>query len=186
MASEIPTLTADGKMDSEDDKFDSELCEVYQLRISIIGSKPWVWRRIHISEASELTDLGTAILKSVGWWNGENSFELQCKFLKREAEDRFFEAGSDPEGKDRVGTGILRISVFYGVFALRIFDVEMFSHYVAELGIDCTIRTLFEKWGNPIRFHCGNEGHNWLHLVTREKRIARDPKRIYPACIRGN
>src|SRR5437667_5066411 len=42
---------------------------VYQLKITLKGSKPPIWRRIHVADDTTLDDLHWIVQETMGWYN---------------------------------------------------------------------------------------------------------------------
>src|SRR3989338_8647192 len=89
---------------------------VYQFIITLLGTKPPVWRRILIPESYTFYDLHVAIQNAMGWTDSH----LHC-FEKRES------------GKKRYSSPLLVIDCTY---ATEEYDREMPTSYDTETPIN--------------------------------------------------
>jgi hypothetical protein len=62
---------------------------IYQLKISLKGAKPPIWRRILIPSSMELIDLHHAIQATMGWYN--------CHLYQFKQGHNYFQPNPDPE-----------------------------------------------------------------------------------------
>lgn len=73
-----------------------------QLKVTLTGSKPPIWRRIRVSESMLLADLHTVIQIAMGWEN-DHLHEFEIKGI------RYSEVDDDPESAVRdSGSSTLR------------------------------------------------------------------------------
>lgn len=132
---------------------------VCQLRITLCGTKPAVWRRILVPESYTFYDLHVAIQNAMGWTDSH----LHC-FEKRE------------QGKG-YRSPLLVIDCTY---ATEEYEREVPTLYDTE----SPIISIFKKEKDSITY-VYDFGDNWEHDVVLEKILVKDSKQKYPVCVDG-
>jgi len=79
---------------------------IYQLKVSLKGAKPPIWRRILVSSDMELVDLHHAIQSTMGWYNCHlHQFKLGRTFFQPDPDPEFMGFGGF-ETEDSAGVRI--------------------------------------------------------------------------------
>lgn len=128
---------------------------VYQLKISLKGSEPQIWRRIHVPETYTFWDLHVAIQDAMGWEDYHlHEFEMRHPSTGKKVrigipdkEAGFFRQEVIPEQKQKISNW---------------FSME-----------------------NRVAGYTYDFGDNWEHKIQLEKIVPRDKKIEYPVCIAG-
>ena len=61
---------------------------IYQIKITLEGVKPPIWRRVQVPAQSALSQLHEVIQASMGWWNYHlHSFQIEGEEYTRHSED---------------------------------------------------------------------------------------------------
>jgi len=132
---------------------------IYQFKITLLETKPAVWRKILVPESYTFYDLHVAIQDTMGWTDSH----LHC-FEKR---------------KDRMR---------YRDFEVRIDCTYAIDEYEQEGNIvydtETPITNYFKKLHDKL-FYTYDFGDNWEHEVILEEIFPKDSKREYPICLDG-
>lgn len=132
---------------------------VYQFKITLLETKPFVWRRILVPESYTFYDLHVAVQDAMGWTDSH----LHC-FEKRNS-------------KIRYGDFEVRIDCTY---ATEEYEQEGITVYDTET----PITDYFKKPPDKL-FYTYDFGDNWEHEIILEKIILKDSKERYPICLDG-
>lgn len=132
---------------------------VYQFKITLLGTKPPVWRRIVVPESYTFYDLHVAIQNAMGWTDSH----LHC-FEKRNSRIRY-------------GDYLVKIDCPYAVEEIPEGDRGLYS-------TETPLKEFFKKINDKI-FYMYDFGDNWEHEVILEKILAKDQKEKYPICLAG-
>ncbi|KKT72192.1 MAG: Plasmid pRiA4b ORF-3 family protein [Microgenomates group bacterium GW2011_GWA2_44_7] len=133
--------------------------KVYQLKVTLLETKPPVWRRILVPESYTFYDLHVAIQDAMGWTDSH----LHC-FEKRNS-------------KIRYGDYEVRIDCPYAVD-----EYEQEGNVV--YGTEIPLTDYFKKPNGKL-FYTYDFGDNWRHEVVLEEILHKDTRRKYPMCIDG-
>ncbi len=128
---------------------------VYQFRISLIGSRPEVWRRIIVPSGYSFWDLHVAIQDSMGWFDCHlHAFRMRS---------------TEPGSTNPIG--IPDDDPFEG-------DQEFLA------GWEIPIVDYFRKAGDAADYEY-DFGDGWEHEVVLEEIAVRPAKTRFPVCIAG-
>lgn len=131
---------------------------VYQFKITLLETKPPVWRRIQVPESYTFYDLHVAIQNAMGWTDSH----LHC-FEKR-----------DP----KVRWGYLaKIDCPY---AVEEFEREKNTFYTTETPLS----RFFKKKEDKL-IYVYDFGDNWEHEIILEKILPKETGVKYPICLEG-
>jgi len=132
-------------------KFD----RVYQIKITLSGIRPPIWRRIQVPEIYTFWDLHVAIQDAMGWLDYHlHQFEM-----------------IDPKKGEKVTIGIpCEEDIGYGWEILPGWRQRISDYFSLE---------------NKVADYVYDFGDNWDHRITLEKVLPRDKNTTYPACIKG-
>lgn len=133
---------------------------VYQLKITLCGTKPAVWRRILVPESYTFYDLHVAIQNAMGWTDSH----LHC-FEKREP------------GNKSYRRPLLVIDCTYAT--------EEYEHEIPTLYDTETPLTHILKTEKDSIIYVYDFGDNWEHDVVLEKILRKDSRQKYPVCLEG-
>lgn len=133
---------------------------IYQFKITLLDTKPPVWRRILVPESYSFYDLHVAIQDVMGWTDSH----LHC-FEKRELNNK------------RYAQPILVIDSPYAVDEI---DRKIPTLFVTET----PITHIFKNIGDKI-IYVYDFGDNWEHDVILEKILTKEPDKKYPICLDG-
>ncbi len=129
---------------------------VFQIKITLLGSRPPIWRRILVPESYTFYDLHVAIQDAMGWLDYHlHQFEIEddkAPGKRVVIESPFIEPEEEEE--------------------------EML------LSTEVPIRLFFRTPGDRA-LYIYDFGDGWLHDVVLEKIEPREPKKKYPICIAG-
>lgn len=128
---------------------------VLQFLVEIKGISPHIWRRIQVPANYNFWDLHVAIQDALGWWD----CHLHHFEIKGKGKRKMTRIGIP----DFSGSGDLP-EVFPG------WEILATAHFN-----DFGIQAAYEY----------DYGDEWLHQVTLEGYLFRDPKVNYPVCIDG-
>lgn len=128
---------------------------VYQLKITLKGSEPQIWRRIQVPETYTFWDLHVAIQDAIGWEDSHlHEFEMphpstgeKVRIGIPDEEAGFFRQETIPEQKQKISNW---------------FSME-----------------------NRVAGYTYDFGDNWEHKIQQEKILPIDKKIEYPVCIAG-
>lgn len=133
--------------------------KVYKFKITLLGTKPPVWRRILVPENYTFYDLHVAVQGAMGWTDSH----LHC-FEKRNSRFR------------------------YGDFEVRIDCTYATGEYEQEGNIvydtETSIIKYFKKPNDKL-FYTYDFGDNWEHEVVLEDILPKEAKQRYPTCLNG-
>ena len=132
-------------------KFD----HVFQFKITLIGSKPPIWRRIQVPATYTFWDLHVAIQDAMGWLDYHlHSFEMM-----------------EPKHGQKVTIGIpSEDDIDYGWEVLAGWRQKISNYFSIE---------------NKVADYVYDFGDNWAHRILLEKILSRDKTTNYPLCIKG-
>ena len=66
----------------------AKMAIIYQIKMTLEGVKPPIWRRVQVSAQSTLSQLHEVIQASMGWWNYHlHSFRIEGEEYTRHSED---------------------------------------------------------------------------------------------------
>jgi len=151
----------------------TDLPKVYQLKISIAGSGPLIWRRVLVPARTSLDELHDIIQAVMDWENshlhqfetpGPGETTLKTGRSRRTSSLRFVPT-TDPLGEP---------------FDLLMEDADENTKDEAEAFLD--------EVAPATKFHflyLYDMGDNWEHDIVVEKILPADPEGIYPICIDG-
>jgi len=129
--------------------------KVYQFKITLIGIKPPIWRRIQVPETYSFWDLHVAIQDAMGWLDYHlHQFEIVNPFVFGISE---IGIPDDEYGYDDMGT------------------LPGWKYKIAKL---FSIENKKAKYTYDF-------GDDWEHTVELEKILPRDKNVDYPVCIGG-
>lgn len=128
---------------------------VYQFKITLLETKPSVWRRILVPQSYTYYDLHVAIQNAMGWTDSH----LHCF-----------------DSKKRYDPSSINIDCPFG----EPLEEEDNVLYTTE-----TALTYFFKEAGNKMFYTYDFGDNWHHEVVLEKIFAKDQKKKYPVCLAG-
>lgn len=128
---------------------------IYQLKITLKGIEPLIWRRIQVPDNYRFWDLHVAIQDSMGWTDSH----LHVFRIKRKHARSVTEIGIPSEEKYE---GMPEI--------IPGWEVPL-SHYFFEPGTICEYEYDF--------------GDTWIHEILLEGRLIREKGEKYPKCIGG-
>jgi len=129
--------------------------KVYQLKITLKGIKPPIWRRIQVSETYTFWDLHVAIQDAMGW----KDYHLH------EFEMRHPSTGENV----RIGTPNEKTEFF---------RQEIISEHEQKIADWFSME-------NRIANYTYDFGDNWEHKIQLEKILSQDKNIEYPVCIAG-
>ena len=132
-------------------KFD----HVFQFKITLIGSKPPIWRRIQVPATYTFWDLHVAIQDAMGWLDYHlHSFEMM-----------------EPKHGQKVTIGIpSEDDIDYGWEVLAGWRQKISNYFSIE---------------NKVADYVYDFGDNWVHRILLEKILPRDENTNYPLCVKG-
>lgn len=133
--------------------------KVFQFKITLLHTKPPVWRRILVPESYTFYDLHVAIQNAMGWADSH----LHC-FEKRDIKSKPWDYS-------------VKIDCPYGVDE---WAEEENTLYVTET----SIQQFFKKTGDKM-IYVYDFGDNWEHEVLLEKILPKENGKKYPVCIDG-
>lgn len=136
---------------------------VYQLKITLMYSKPPIWRRIQIPEDSTFRDLHNAI-QDVMEWEDSHLHDFYLPEPSDPLNRRNFKTITD---LDRLGKGN------GGDMGTLEEAEELLSDHIS---IESNIKS-FE--------YVYDFGDNWVHKIVLEKVLPVDKEVLYPVCIAG-
>lgn len=146
--------------------------KVYQLKISIAGSVPLIWRRVVVSAHTSLGELHSVIQAVMGWENdhlhqfetpGDGETTLKVRRSRRTS--RRFVPTTDPLGNP---------------FDLMMEDADEDTKDEAE--------AFLGEVAPKVKFHflyIYDMGDNWEHDIVVEKILPAEPDGVYPVCVDG-
>jgi len=132
---------------------------VFRFKITLLHTKPPVWRRILVPESYTFYDLHVAIQNSMGWTDSHLHH-----FEKRDVKGKPWEHS-------------VLIDCPYGA---EEYEQEENTLYVTET----YITQFFKKVGDKI-IYTYDFGDNWEHEVLLEKILPREANIKYPVCLDG-
>lgn len=132
---------------------------VFQFKITLLGTKPPVWRRILVPGSYTFYDLHVAIQDAMGWTDSH----LYC-FEKRDIKGKPWDYS-------------VKVDCPYGVD--EVFEEEN-TLYVTET----PITQFFKKMGDKM-IYIYDFGDNWNHEVLLEKILPKETNVKYPLCLGG-
>jgi len=131
--------------------------KIFSFRITLIGTKPSIWRRILVPADYSFFDLHCAIQNAMEWTDSHlHGFAIG---QKRTAKPIVIKL-PDPEGED------------------DLWGSEYIDERKAKIE-DCLGKTVKQC------VYTYDYGDNWDHTVLFEKELDADPKQKYPQCIAG-
>ena len=132
-------------------KFD----QVYQFKITLVDSKPPIWRRIQVPATYTFWDLHVAIQDAMGWLDYHlHSFEMM-----------------EPKHGQKVTIGIpSEDDIDYGWEVLAGWRQKISNYFSIE---------------NKVADYVYDFGDNWVHRILLEKILPRDENTNYPLCVKG-
>lgn len=133
---------------------------VYQIKISLVDTKPEVWRRILVPESYTFFDLHVAIQSAMGW----EDYHLHC-FEKLEA------------GKKKYPRPILEISSPYE-------DEEYIREIPHSYDTETPLSSVLKQENDSILYRY-DFGDNWEHNIVLEKILVKESDQKYPVCLDG-
>ena len=145
---------------------------VYQLRISLIGTRPQVWRRIEISSNATLWDLHSAITDAMGWTVGSHYHVFQVgatRVAGRPTNDAPFTPPSWEQAFQSYCPDVRACQYIRG------------WPYCYDLGNE-------RVWLNPDGSEIEDatpRTEEWRHRVVIEDVLDGDAKATYPRCVAG-
>jgi hypothetical protein len=148
---------------------DSSEPKVYQLKISIAGLKPVIWRRVQVLGNITLGDLHYVIQAAMGWYDSHlHCFEVPgpghtvLKTRRARTEAIRYESLTDPAG------GLM--------------------DWLDEEEINDETKAILEEVVPAEKMHfmyTYDMGDNWDHDIVVEKILPADPEGVYPICLAG-
>ena len=137
--------------------------KVYQIKLTLLGTSPPIWRRLLVPADLTLEQLHDVLQLAMGWEDCHmHDFRIgQRRFGKPEPNDRFM-------GLPGLGYGKLRRRVDAAVGNER--TARLFS-VLGRVGAKAVYTYDF--------------GDGWEHAITVEKVLPPEPGWAYPACIDG-
>lgn len=147
---------------------ESSTPKIYQLKISIAGSKPLIWRRVQVAGDLSLGDLHYVIQAALGWYDSHlHSFEIPgpghtvLKTRRALTEAIRYESLTDPAGE--------------------------LMDWLDEDVNDETKAILAEVVpAEKMHFiYTYDMGDNWEHDIVVEKILPVDLEGVYPICLAG-
>jgi hypothetical protein len=136
---------------------------VYQIKVTLLGTSPPIWRRLLVPADLTLEELHDVLQLAMGWENCHmHDFRIgQRRFGKPEPNDRFM-------GLPALGYGKLKPRVDTGVGNER--TTRLFS-VLGRVGAKAVYTYDF--------------GDSWEHAITVEKVLLPELGRAYPVCLDG-
>ena len=129
--------------------------KIFQFKISLIGTKPLIWRRIQVPSNYSFWDLHVAIQNSMGWLDYHlHNFEIK-----------------DPKTHSKIEIGIpMDDFTAWGRKILPDHKIKI-SKYFNEYNK----KAIYEY----------DFGDSWRHEIKLEKILDAEPNETYPKCIAG-
>ena len=128
---------------------------ILQVKITLLGIKPPIWRRIQIPSHYSFWDLHVAIQDAMGWMDSHlHMFRLH-----------------DPKSRKPIFIGIPDEDGFFD-------DPEILPGWDFPVSRFITLADRSTKYEYDF-------GDGWSHSVSLERIEPRQPKRQYPVCIAG-
>ncbi len=129
---------------------------VFQFKIALNNSAPFVWRRILVPADYTFFALHCAIQNAMGWTDSH----LHAFYIgEQKGKNRIIIEFPNPEDDFNQGDGA------------RDEREERVADYFGETIKQCV--------------YCYDFGDNWDHTVLFERELPQDPKAAYPQCIAG-
>ncbi|MDP2174091.1 MAG: plasmid pRiA4b ORF-3 family protein [Candidatus Cloacimonadaceae bacterium] len=132
-----------------------ELDRILQLKITLLGSKPPIWRRIQIPANISFHQLHNYIQFAMGW---ENCHLYGFRVM--------------PTGKKAVETS------YYGNVGILIDDESVKSPKSAKVADYLTL-------AKQEILYCYDFGDDWMHKIVLEEILAPASGKKYPLCLDG-
>jgi hypothetical protein len=146
--------------------------QLYQLKISIVGSRPLIWRRVLVLAHTTLDELHDIIQALMGWYNGHlHEFEApgpgeaNLKTLRSRRTSRRFAPMTDPLGQP--------------------FDWSLDE---GDDGPQDEATVFLDEIAPKVKaqlIYTYDMGDNWEHDIVVEKILPTDPDGVYPICVAG-
>lgn len=135
-----------------------------QLKISLAGTYPPIWRRIQIPWDFSFEDLHDTIIDTMGWLHaGEHYFEMKNQ------QNASIKIGPKSEEEDQEN-----VNPQEEQNDMKAEDVE-------------TLRDYFTKENNMCHYYLsGSENSSWLHTIKLEKMVNSRVNVEYPRVIAGS
>jgi hypothetical protein len=128
---------------------------VYQFKVQLLDIEPAIWRRIQVPENYNFWGLHVAIQDSMGWWD----YHLHLFRLK---------------GKHA-----------HKIRLIGIPDEDRFEDEPEiEAGWEVKLVYTFYEVGTVFEYEY-DFGDSWVHEITHEGILVREPGTTYPRCIDG-
>lgn len=132
----------------------------FQFRITLLGTKPPVWRRIVVPESYTFYDFHVAIQDAMGWQDKHlHLFEIEDKGQK---------------GKS------IRIDCPFG--EPEFLESESGDYFLTT---EVPLKKFFNAENQKALYYY-DFGDGWIHEVTLEKICPKEPRRSYPLCLDGD
>jgi hypothetical protein len=128
---------------------------VYRFRIELVEIEPLIWRQIEVPETYSLWDLHVAIQSAMGW---------------HDAHLHLFEVSVQGTRSPR------HIGIPVGEELVELPPVEP--------GWEVKIGEVFPRVGTEVPYTY-DFGDNWVHCVTLEGILIREPRKHFPRCLDG-
>jgi hypothetical protein len=153
---------------------------IYEIRITLNGSKPPIWRMVAVPSDITLGELHEVVQIAMGWTDSHlHQFRLQDKGFKpspQEIARRFQQGDIDETFLDRVGG--------HRVFVTKVTpwgdptEMEGEDENAVSLGDVCPevkSKLIYEY----------DFGDGWEHTIEVQKIVDAEPKGKYPICLSG-
>ncbi len=149
---------------------------VYQLKITLKGSKPPIWRRMLVSSETRLDKLARIIMAAMGWDNSHlHEFETKTARYGPPEDDGGFGMGAvDPRKM---------LAEIFGVDPGRLDDLPFGPPPLIDEA-EVTLAQVVPNEGGRIAFTY-DFGDGWDHTIVVEKILPADPATEYPVCVKG-
>jgi len=129
---------------------------VFQIKITLLGTNPPVWRRIQVPESFTFYDLHVAIQNAMGWTDSHlHQYEIE---------------------DENVPEKFRRIECPFGVDEIEEDEFLMTT--------EVALREHFCEAGNKMLYRY-DFGDDWEHEVRLEGIFPKEPKVRYPRCLAG-
>ncbi len=128
---------------------------VYQIKITLEGSKPQIWRKILVKPMTTLSDFHRIIQTTMGWSNSHHH-----RFYK----DKIYYSPFPADFKSYWIT---------------------YPYFTFDYNIENTLVFTLLKYEKESLFYEYDYNASWSHRLVLEKILPHDPKHQYPLCIGG-
>ena len=153
---------------------------IYQIRVTLDGSKPPIWRKLAVPSSIVLGELHEVIQIAMGWTNSHmHQFRLRDKSLKPTVDEmRLVDRANawDQKFLDRIGSR--------RVFVTRVMPWGEPTEMEGEDEDAVTLAEVCPKVKSKLTYEYGF-GDGWEHTIEVQKIIDHEPGVEYPVCLGG-